>query len=307
MRDPDQRRVHKLHRAQLSHRRSAPRSNLTQAARRSRRITQEAGPSAFFHLAPKPGTNAGFQRCAPLPAAPHSLTFATWLRLEHKHAAEPLGAGACLFALLSADPSANRNRPDVAPPSGVAAAIVNGRVVVHAVGAASSHSAASSAGGTGVARSPGAPALATTFGLTPRTWHHLAVTVDGGGKLIGLGCGDAVVTVFVDGQRVEAGALRVTTRCDAGGFFAVGSALDGDAAAGLPRLAALEAQMATVYVFDAPLPVAKVRPSVPQPQSRGSTDDGPTPHGCVRHKRPRLQCQPAWTALMLLVLFRTGL
>ena len=197
-------------------------------------MAKDTGPAAFLHCSPSPP--GGFVRRAPLPPplTLQSWTCATWLSLDSLHDGTPSAGGAPLFSLFSAAPDGS-----TAAPAGIAVLVRNGRLVPVAI-EHNSHVAADS----------------SSYRLLPRKWHHVAVSVETASVLRH---GKTLVTVYLDGQRVDQWGLRVAATPSVG-YFAVGAPLalpvaDWSAA----PLAPLHGQLGAVYLFGTALPVAKVR------------------------------------------------
>lgn len=195
-------------------------------------MAADAGPTAFFHLAPH--APAGLVRRSPLALSPQNFTFATWLRLE----ADAAGAvgGAPLLALYAGDPEDARGST---PPPGLAVLLRGGRLVVAAF-----------------AQGAHQTALGGACALAPRDWHHIAVTVE-----TPLLAGASTVTAHLDGKRIEGESLRVA-RVDTVEYMSVAVAGTVPAADWPEPLEPLRAQLGTVHLFDTALTSSQVRSAV---------------------------------------------
>lgn len=197
-------------------------------------MAQDAGPASYLHFAPDPA--AGLIRRAAVPLVLQNWSFVTWLRLETPHGTTPSTFGAALLSLFSSDPDCATAQPG-AGPSGVVLLVRDARIFA-----------------VSIDRNAHRVALGTSCQLVTRRWHHVAVTIETTGALLQQ---PSTVTLFLDGQRIDSGLLRIAPASPVG-FLSLAVQCGMPCADWPTPLEPLRAQLGSVYLFSQALSVDKV-------------------------------------------------
>jgi hypothetical protein len=143
--------------------------------------------------------------------------------------------GVPLLTLFSSDPEDSRIA-GAPPPAGAAIVLRRKRLIA-----------------VSIANDTHRTALGGSCDITPRQWHHVAVTVE-----TGVLAGGSTVTAYLDGQRIETDTIKIP-RAEGVDFFAVGMPVALPAVDWPEPLQPLQSQMGVVYLFNSALSAAKVR------------------------------------------------